>query len=581
MKKNFCVQKKLLVPIAVYFLFLSQVSFITKEQRSIEVPTPTKDFRFLRTYSCIYELYTQDQWEKNPGRSFDNNGVHLTNGKYHPVNACHYALYCYDDYKATGTERFRKAFLAQVSYLRDSTKYDEYDGIKVGYPYLIQFHDLKPPWYSALAQSEAISVLVRYYAMTNDKTILPLIVKLRNFMVAPMADGRGTMNMTPEGNIWFEEYPNSPQEKQVLNGFFLGLVALYDYINLFPDDKESKDYYERAIKSAKESIKFYDTGSWLKYNRGDQRLVANGYIKWQILEMKLVYATTNDEFFKNLYMLWSSYAYDKPYETPGCKKTNYNFSIPLKSNNKGELLPTSGPIPVQMNKEVVSVTSNCGLEMKELSKIYDANIPSHTTLIKFDSIKNHVPELVFNLRNNLLVNSAKITLVSNDSIAPNNIELYYLKDSTTNKWVKITPNEFYADKSSLLILFNEMQLRSLKVKIIKMKSKQYVRINDITLLTPPAIYVPDFYHYITQVYQSSNSEPVLEFNTKEIDDILVFYKSANSSEILIKELWTQNKIFKTKKHVFKADTSKYFQFLIIAKPNSATSNISNIVFKSK
>ena len=47
----------------------------------------------------------------------------------------------------------------------------------------MNFHDLKDPWYSALAQSEAISVLIRYYVLTKDKSVLPLIVKLKNFMV--------------------------------------------------------------------------------------------------------------------------------------------------------------------------------------------------------------------------------------------------------------------------------------------------------------------------------------------------------------------------------------------------------------
>nr|HMT30371.1 D-glucuronyl C5-epimerase family protein [Bacteroidia bacterium] len=252
---------------------LFQSTFLASPQNELKIPEPTKDFSFIKRFYCISDLFGKEQWHNNKGRSFDDEGIHLTNSKPHPVNACHYALFCYDEYIRTGEEAMKEGFLNQVKYLLDSNSYHQIDEASIAYPYNINFHDLKPPWYSALAQSEAISVLVRYYALTKDRKALPVLVQLKNFMVTEQEGNCGTKSITPEGNIWYEEYPNSKQERQVLNGFLLATVALYEYSHLFPEDTESQVQYKNTIKSIKESFKFYDTGSWLKYNRGDQRQV--------------------------------------------------------------------------------------------------------------------------------------------------------------------------------------------------------------------------------------------------------------------------------------------------------------------
>ena len=146
MKKNknlFGKNSYALILLAVVIL---NSSYFPQYKNTLVVPPATNDFSWIKQFNCIYDLFNQDQWEKNPDRSFDSLGVHLTKKNYHPVNACHYALYCYDEYAVTKNEKFKKAFLAQINYLRDSTKYKEFNSDKVGYPYTFVFHDLKPTW---------------------------------------------------------------------------------------------------------------------------------------------------------------------------------------------------------------------------------------------------------------------------------------------------------------------------------------------------------------------------------------------------------------------------------------------------
>ncbi|MEP7169890.1 MAG: D-glucuronyl C5-epimerase family protein, partial [Bacteroidota bacterium] len=355
MKKSVILFYKYRLYFFLAFITCLNSSFFVQKGDEFKMPEVNKDVSWIKKYTSIYELYNQDQWEKNTSRSFDSLGVHLTKKNYHPVNACHYAIFCYDEYKSSQNDKFKKAFLAQVSYLRDSTKYMDFDCDKVGYPYNTTFHDLKAPWYSALAQGEVISVLIRYYAMTKDKSVLPLIVKVRNFMVYPQQKG-GCSNITPEGYEWLEEYPNSKQEAQVLNGFFICVISLGEYAKLFPSDTAATNLFNRCIEACKSSIKFYDTGSWIRYNRGDKRLVANGYMKWMTNEMVHMYEFTGDQFFKYQHQIWATYGYGKDYVDVGVKKQYYNWAVPVEETN-GVFKPKT---------ELVKMSNNIEYSTKEI-----------------------------------------------------------------------------------------------------------------------------------------------------------------------------------------------------------------------
>jgi len=550
-------------------LILSLMSFRPTSNKLV-VYKPTKDFNFLKTYSCIYDLFDKEQWENNTGRSFDADGVHLTNGKYHPVNACHYALFCYDEYKFKGDERFKKAFIAQVKYLRDSTKYHEYDGLKVGYPYLIVFHDLKPPWYSALAQSEAISVLVRYYALTKDESILPLIVKLKNFMIAPQSDGKGTLSMTPEGHVWFEEYPNSPQERQVINGFFLSIVALYDYCNLFPDDEEAKRLYLDAINSAKASLRFYDTGSWLKYNRGDQRLVHNGYMKWQILEMKLLSNVTGDDYFKTLFMLWSVYGYEKIYETPGCKIPYYNFAVPMERNDE-ILKPVYIPKTVSLKSFIDNVTSNFTNDTLQLTKMFDTRNDTYVEMS--GGMNSHkVNEFTLRFKEASKISGIVFSMQSNDSLDLKSISYEYY-NSETKKWRNLSDVKISFTKTSLIIGFQERLINELRVKVKNLREKQFLRVSEIQLQFANNSEMPELFYYFVPIKKAEKTPITFAFQNDNFIEHKVFMKTSDDSLKVASQQWKMEEVTASNKVNINAIPNNYYELLIIARPKSALSTI--------
>ncbi|MFL5960995.1 MAG: D-glucuronyl C5-epimerase family protein [Gaiellaceae bacterium] len=82
---------------------------------------------------------------------------------------------------------------------------------------------LDPPWYSALAQGEAVSLLLRA-AQALDR---PGLVELAERVAAPLLDPTaGLVATTPDGPV-LQEYPTDPPA-HVLNGWLLALWGLYD-----------------------------------------------------------------------------------------------------------------------------------------------------------------------------------------------------------------------------------------------------------------------------------------------------------------------------------------------------------------
>jgi len=557
-----------------YIFFLASLPlllvFISPAPYHAQKFKPTNDFSWLKTYASIYYTFSEDQWEKLPDRSFDSLGVHLTKKQYHPVNACHYALFCYDEYIKTKNERFKKAFLAQISYLMDSTKYNKIGNDKIGYPYNFNFHDLKSPWYSALAQSEAISTLIRYYAMTKDEKSLDVIRKLNKFMITPMKDG-GMRSETPEGNVWLEEYPNSKQEKQVLNGFFLSIVSLYEYTKLFPDDKEMLKLYTECIESVKNTMHHYDTGSWLRYNRGDKRLVANGYMKWQVNEMQHLYSITNDPYFYKLYMLWTTYAYNKDYVVPGCKVAYYNWSVPLEKSKNQFVVKSKGQDyhPFTVN----SIADIYPAKKASASPLFDNNPNTFVAFAMHDTLEKK-PFIQLKTSGEVETKMIQVRLL-NDTIRKNSLSIYQRSDSA-EKWREVKINDIVYSKPSVFeYKFQQLKLTQIKIEFNLSDTQKLqvaeIKVNQVNLNNRE----PEYYFYQTDTMRFTSKHPVFNCTFTNTDEYLVLYRTSDRADKLKTEPWiVENST--TKLPLTFGDNQCLYQFLIILKRKDNSSGIVGI-----
>lgn len=559
----------------VLFLFLITCinsSFFTQTESAFTIPVVNKDVSWIKKYTSIYELFNQDQWEKNPTRSFDSLGVHLSKKSYHPVNACHYALFCYDEYKATKNEKFKKAFLAQVKYLRDSTKYMNFDCDKVGYPYNITFHDLKPPWYSSLAQGEVISVLIRYYAMTKDESILSLIVKVKNFMVYPMQKG-GCYNITPEGYEWLEEYPNSKQEAYNFSGYYIAVIALGEYSKLFPEDTVTFNLYQRCLFSGKMSHKIYDTGSGIRYNRGDKRLCSAGYLKWLTNLMFHLYEFTGDKFFKYQHEIWATYSYGKDYVDVGIKKDYYNWAVPLRETPGGFKPKTE---LVKMNSSIdYSIKEIFPAALKDAGKLKDKSSFSFVNFFINDTIRQK-PYMIIELKDAAELNKLSIQLTK-DSLVSKSIDVKYrVPESDDWKNVKIKSMDTLESRN-FVYTFEKIKCKNLKIIYNLFVENKMLPVAEIKVYKPDTTMIqkPEFYFYTTLPYQLTKDKAKFNCLFNSMDDYNVFVRKSDTKEKL-KDTTYEILEVNNKLPIVISDKNKFYQFLITFEMKNSQSALTKV-----
>lgn len=326
------------IPMTMIALICSASLFISFNNSSVvKVFEPTRNYDFLKREWVLSRCVTMDHWETDPVFTFDSVGIIRNKMTYHPVVISQYALTTFDTYMRTKDDKLKTKFLNQIKYLTDPKFYTQINDTVVAYPYTVNFHDLKAPWFSGLAQAEVLGVLVRYYYLTHDNDVLPLMVKIKNMITLPVSQG-GLLSTTPEGCVWIEEYPNSGQHKHVLNGFMVTVLLLDDYSKFFPKDVETRKLVDSCFTSVKKTVRYYDTGYGLRYDRGTSaQVVNNWYMKAQVIEIDQLYRITNDDFFEKTSLLWGTYCYNKIIGFKGCIIDSINYSVPATLNADGSL----------------------------------------------------------------------------------------------------------------------------------------------------------------------------------------------------------------------------------------------------
>jgi len=305
---------------ASFIILLLFLLLLVCWQKPVEANTD----KWIKPYISMISGY--EEWEQL--YIIDGNGVVCVDYKgdigiqYNPTTIAQYALACYNNYIETWDDAVKDIFLKQVQWLK--TNYTVIDDNTIGYQYDFSWapYGLSTGWYSGLAQGQIISVFTRAYDLTGDKTLIPLMVKAKNLMLLPVTEG-GLMAYTPEGYIWIEEYP-SEKPSLVLNGFVSSVVGLYDYISFFPEDENTRYYFNQCIDSLKKTITCYDTGDWLIYDRYQDNLlqpVNERYMRFQAKQMEQMYNIANDTYFFELYNKFRDYSID-----------NYSQNIKVRIN---------------------------------------------------------------------------------------------------------------------------------------------------------------------------------------------------------------------------------------------------------
>ena len=174
---------------------------------------------------------------------------------------------------------------------------------------------MKPPWSSALAQGQAISLLTRAYRQTGDRAYLSAAVRALRPLEQPVAAGGMRDCFMHDCRLpFYEEYP-LPTPIYVLNGFMFTLIGLYDLSTVAPSS-DARRLYDDGIKTLHVALPRYEIPgrdiasydlSQLTYRKGQAPFVPPG--NYQAVHVYLLRALDSlfpDPRFARYAALWAA-----------------------------------------------------------------------------------------------------------------------------------------------------------------------------------------------------------------------------------------------------------------------------------
>ena len=230
--------------------------------------------------------------------------------QYNPNAIAQLALGYYD--KILSGEDCLKEFLIQSMYFLNHFRVVEDDILLWEYEFPFEMRNyLYPPWRSALAQGQGISVCLRAYKLSQDERYLEAAEKaFKSFCYLAKEHPGGTLDDS-EGYTWLEEYivetPN-----HVLNGFIWALWGVRDYA-VFMNDKYAWELWHSCVKTLRENLDHYDLGFWTTYDMVNFNLDGQPimpcsiyYQNLHVVQMKAMYRLTSDLVFKRYEEKWNA-----------------------------------------------------------------------------------------------------------------------------------------------------------------------------------------------------------------------------------------------------------------------------------
>jgi heparosan-N-sulfate-glucuronate 5-epimerase len=248
-----------------------------------------------------------------PGE-FDSAGIPLLNyhGKlglqYNPIAIAQYGLGNYNLFTRTGDPQRRTKFLTVADWLVTHLEKNGSGMWVWNHHFDWEYRTrLQAPWYSALAQGQGISVLVRAHRETGDTLYLDAAQRaFEPFLKA--ADEGGVAYRDDSGHIWLEEYIVSPPT-HILNGFIWASWGVYDYF-LAAGESVAQRLFDQAVETLAANLHCYEAGFWSLYEQSGtwlKMLASPFYHHLHIIQLEILYRLTGREIFRQYAMRWDGY----------------------------------------------------------------------------------------------------------------------------------------------------------------------------------------------------------------------------------------------------------------------------------
>lgn len=240
------------------------------------------------------------------GGGFDENGVPMCGNSddklmYFPINIAQYGFMLHAEWLQTKDQQLLDQLLKCIDIL-EKLKTEKNDTSAWYHHHFEEKYKINPPWASAMAQGEIISLYLRVYQITNNHHLLNTAIKAYNFMKIEVKNG-GVRRYDKNGFLWLEEYPSEPPS-YVLNGFIYALFGLYDLFRITKDIEVKKDIDE-CIRTLKDNLHKFDAGYWSYYDLLKSELVRYYYQKnVHVPQLEILYKLTGEDIFSLYKLKW-------------------------------------------------------------------------------------------------------------------------------------------------------------------------------------------------------------------------------------------------------------------------------------
>jgi len=248
-----------------------------------------------------------------PGQ-YDSSGIPLLNyhGKtgiqYNPIAIAQYGLGNYNLFCQTGNQEHRRKFLIVADWLVSNLEQNRAGLWVWNHHFDWEYRtSLKAPWYSALAQGQGISLLVRAYSETSNDTYLNTAQRAFESFMKTMDEG-GVVYVDESSHTWFEEYIVSPPT-HILNGFIWAGLGVYDYF-LSTGEPIAEKLFNRAVETLSANLGDYDVGFWSLYEQSGtwlKMLSSPFYHHLHIVQLEILHRLTGENIFRQYATRWDGY----------------------------------------------------------------------------------------------------------------------------------------------------------------------------------------------------------------------------------------------------------------------------------
>lgn len=255
----------------------------------------------------------------------------------HPVAQAQYGLHLMEAHRITGNLTYLNRAKLQAQRLIDRRT------LRSGawfypYPFDHRLHggpDLYPaPWYSMMAQGQALSLFTRLYQRTGETKWKGAADATFASYLLPAAAGQPWGVYVVDGLLWLEEYPHPKAVRgdRTYNGHMFSAYGLYDYWVL-TRNADAKLMLQGAITTYRDVWEKTRVRHWRSRYCLTHGIDAGQYHSTHMFQFVQQYAITGDTYLAQLADLW--YTDYPPYGVKGNIRFSNGTHTAYKFNSAG------------------------------------------------------------------------------------------------------------------------------------------------------------------------------------------------------------------------------------------------------